>query len=50
MLVRKISTTIKDKQAVFFMTISNNIAIGISNFNSRSSVLKRKVNVVFMID
>jgi len=50
MLVRKVGSTIKDKQAVFFMTISNNITIEISNFNSRSSVFKREVNVVFMID
>jgi len=49
MLFRKVSSTIKDEQAIFFMTISNNVTIRIINFNSRSSVLKEKVDMVLAI-
>jgi len=50
MLFRKASGTIKDEQAVFFVTIDNNTAIRIINFNSRSSVLKEEVDMVLVID
>jgi len=50
MLFRKASGTVKDEQAVFFMTIGNNMAIRIINFNSRSSVLKEEVDMVLVID
>ena len=50
MLFRKASGTIKDEQAIFFMIIGNNIAIRIVDFNSRSSVLKEKVDMVLAID
>ena len=50
MLFRKTSGTVKDKQAVFFMIIGNNIAIRIINFNSRLSVLKEEVDIILVID
>jgi len=50
MLFRKASSTIKDKQAVFFVIIGNNAAIRIVDFNSRSSVSKKEVDMVLVID
>jgi len=50
MLFRKASGTIKDEQAIFFVTIGNNTAIRIVDFNSRSSVLKEEVDMVLAID
>jgi len=50
MLFGKTSGTVKDKQAVFFITIGNNMAIRIIDFNSRSSVSKEKVDIVLAID
>jgi len=50
MLFRKASSTIKDEQAVFFMTIGNNIAIRIVDFNSRLSVSKEEVNIILAIN
>ena len=50
MLFRKASGTIKDKQAIFFVTIGNNIAIRIVDFNSRSSISKEEVDIVLAID
>jgi len=50
MLFRKASGTVKDEQAVFFMTIGNNTAIRIVDFNSRSSVSKEEVNIVLAIN
>ena len=49
MLFGKASGTIKDEQAIFFMTIGNNMAIRIVDFNSRSSVLKEEVDMVLAI-
>ena len=49
MLFGKASGTIKDKQAIFFMTIGNNAAIRIIDFNSKSSILKKEVNMVLAI-
>jgi len=50
MLFRKASGTIKDEQAVFFVTIGNNAAIRIIDFNSRLSVSKEEVNMILAID
>jgi len=50
MLFEKVSGTVKDEQAVFFVTIGNNAAIRIINFNSRSSVSKEEVDMVLVID
>ena len=50
MLFRKASGTVKDEQAVFFVTIGNKAAIRIINFNSRSSVSKEEVDMVLAID
>jgi len=50
MLFRKASSTVKDEQAVFFMTIGNNMAIRIVDFNSRLSVSKKKVDIVLVIN
>jgi len=46
MLVRKIDSIIKDKQAIFLMTIDNNMIIGIINFNRRSSVLEKRAIII----
>ena len=50
MLVREIGDTIEDEQAIFFMTIANNMTIRIINFNSRMSVSKNKVNIILIVD
>ena len=49
MLFRKASNTIKDEQAIFFVTIGNNMAIRIVDFNNRSSVSKEEVDMVLAI-
>jgi len=50
MLVRNIDDIIKDRQAIFLMTIGNNMIIGIINFNRRSSVLGKKANMILIVD
>ena len=50
MLFRKASGTVKNEQAIFFVTIDNNVAIRIIDFNSRSSVSKEEVDMVLAID
>jgi len=50
MLFRKASGTIKDEQAILFVTIDNKMAIRIINFNSRLSVSKEEVDIVLVID
>jgi len=49
MLFGKASSTIKDEPAIFFVTIGNNTAIKIIDFNSRSSILKEEVDMVLAI-
>ena len=50
MLFGKVSSTVKDEQAVFFMTIGNNTAIKIVDFNSRLSISKEEMDMVLAID
>ena len=49
MLFRKASSIVKYKQAIFFVTIGNNVAIRIVNFNNRLSVLKEEADMVLVI-
>jgi len=50
MLVRETGNTIEDEQAIFFMTIANNMTIRILNFNSRLNVSEKKVNIILIVD
>ena len=50
MLFGKTSNTIKGEQAIFFVTIGNNMAIRIVDSNSRLSVSKEEVDMILAID